>query len=184
MGDQNKKPSVARENEDAEEGTDISRSAPGLKPLTNVPESVVKQDHPESGQILERIEDLIAEPEIGPETEEEVGARRDLNRVVHRMLILGLLLSTAVLFSGLALSAISHRPLPTRVSEFRQLFRGLRTADPPSILSLGILLLIATPVLRVIGSLFEFLQKRDWRYAIITSVVLLILIVSVIAGSG
>jgi uncharacterized membrane protein len=100
------------------------------------------------------------------------------------MLILGLVFSTGVLVVGLALSAIFHTPLPTKVTGFHQLFVGLKKGSPPSVLSLGILLLIATPVLRVLGSLAEFMLKRDWLFAIVTSFVLLILALSLIVGKG
>jgi uncharacterized membrane protein len=100
------------------------------------------------------------------------------------MLILGLVFSTAVLFVGLALSAMFHIPLPTKVTGFHQLFQGLKRGSPPSVLSLGILLLISTPVLRVFGSLVEFILKRDWLYAGVTSLVLLILAISLIVGKG
>jgi uncharacterized membrane protein len=141
-------------------------------------------DDSETVQILNGALGLLAVPEIGPETEEEVKTRRELNVAVHRMLILGLILSTTVLCIGLVLSAVNPMPEPSRVTDFRLVFNGLRRGSPASILSLGILLLIATPVLRVLGSLIEFIGKRDWRYALLTSLVLLILGISVYFGKG
>jgi uncharacterized membrane protein len=166
------------ENGKSRQGPEASTDPPRHEAETDA------RDAPESERILHGILNLIPEHEIEPETEEEIEARRELNRVVHRMLILGLVLSTAVLFVGLALSAISHHRLPTKVLEFQEIFRGLKAGSPPSFLSLGILLLIATPVLRVFGSLAEFIGKKDWRFAVITSVVLIILAISVIAGKG
>ena len=46
------------------------------------------------------------------------------------------------------------------------------------IIQLGLLVLIATPVARVIFSLFGFLIEKDWIYVAITSIVLIILSVS------
>lgn len=132
--------------------------------------------------ILNSVLGLFATREVGLESEREVKSRHDLNRVVHRMLILGLVFCTVTLFIGLALSAIYHHPLPAKVLPFREIFKGLKTGSPPSFLSLGILMLIATPVLRVFGSLVEFVVKRDWRYACITLTVILILGVSVFIG--
>ncbi len=116
--------------------------------------------------------------------EDSVQAGIDLNRAIHRMLILGLVVSTAAMLAGLALSAMNHSPLPTRIIPFAQIFSGLKTGAPASFLSLGMLLLIATPVLRVIGSIAEFIIQRDWRYACVTLMVLLILIISVVVGRG
>ena len=154
--------------------------------VENVPDYHTQHggDNRESVRILHGILGLITTPEIiGPETEQELKARHDLNEVVHRMLILGLVLSTVCIFTGLGLSGISHHPLPSKVSGLRQVLDGLKKASPPSFLDLGILLLIATPVLRVVGSLVEFAQKRDWRYICVTSVVLIVLAISVAVGS-
>lgn len=46
----------------------------------------------------------------------------------------------------------------------------------------GIYLLILTPVLRVVISIYAFYQEKDMLYVKITSLVLLILIISVIVG--
>jgi uncharacterized membrane protein len=53
---------------------------------------------------------------------------------------------------------------------------------PSGVLALGLLVLIATPILRVIGSVIAFLYEGDWRYAGITFLVLCIVILSVIFG--
>jgi uncharacterized membrane protein len=134
-------------------------------------------------RVLRGVLGLFTTAEIGQETEAEVKIRRELNEAVHRMLILGLILSTSVLFVGLALSVITHQPVPSKVESFEHLFIGIKKGSPSSILCLGILLLITTPVLRVIGSLIEFIDKRDWRYALVTSVVLIVLAAGVFIGS-
>jgi uncharacterized membrane protein len=115
---------------------------------------------------------------------EEANNRRDLNQVILRMLILGLILSATVLLAGLVLSAIAHQPVPSKALSFKQVLGGLRTGSPAGLFSLGILLLIATPVLRVVGSLFEFIATRDWRYVFVASLVLLILATSALVGIG
>jgi uncharacterized membrane protein len=112
----------------------------------------------------------------------EAANRRNLNHVIQRMLILGLILSAAVLVAGLVCSAIAHQPVASKTLSFKQVLDGLSTGSPASFLSLGILLLIATPVLRVVGSLFEFVATRDWHYVLVTSLVLLILAISAFVG--
>jgi uncharacterized membrane protein len=44
--------------------------------------------------------------------------------------------------------------------------------------SLGILLLIATPVARVIFTVFAFAHERDWTYVVVTLIVLALLLYS------
>jgi uncharacterized membrane protein len=57
---------------------------------------------------------------------------------------------------------------------------GLRAR---SVIQFGILLLIATPILRVAVSLVGFALERDRAYVLITAVVLLILLYSLIGGA-
>lgn len=50
------------------------------------------------------------------------------------------------------------------------------------IIQLGLLVLIATPVARVIFSLIGFLIEKDWIYVVITSTVLIILSISLFSN--
>jgi uncharacterized membrane protein len=61
-------------------------------------------------------------------------------------------------------------------------FRGVRDLQGRSIVLLGLLLLIATPVLRVAVSIFAFVYEHDRAYVIITSIVLLLLLLSFFLG--
>ena len=126
----------------------------------------------------------LATAGIEPEEEPEILARRDLNQVIHSMLTVGLVTTTVVLLLGFALSIIYRQPLAEKASGFSEILPGLRRGDPESFLDLGLLLLIATPILRVIGSLIEFISKRNWRYTYITSLVLLVLALSMMLGKG
>jgi uncharacterized membrane protein len=125
---------------------------------------------------------ILAAPEMIPKAEPETGNRRELNEVVHRMLILGLAFSTTVIFVGLVLCLIYNCPMPNAVSGFRDVWTGLSKGSPGSFLYSGILLLILTPILRVFGSLFEFIRKQDWRYALVTLLVLVILTIGIVVG--
>lgn len=50
--------------------------------------------------------------------------------------------------------------------------------SPEGLIQLGVLALIATPVLRVAFSLLAFARERDRTYVVLTSVVLLVLLLS------
>ncbi len=63
-------------------------------------------------------------------------------------------------------------------------FQGLGAGDPLAVITLGLLLLLLTPVLRVVVSIAAFAIERDWRYVVITTIVLIILIVSFLLGKG
>ncbi len=59
---------------------------------------------------------------------------------------------------------------------------GVRALDPESLIQLGILLLIATPVARVVFCLVGFMVQRDRVYVAISLLVLAILTYSLVHG--
>jgi len=50
------------------------------------------------------------------------------------------------------------------------------------VITVGVLLLIATPLLRVVASIVGFAFDRDWTYVMITSTVLALVLVSFLLG--
>jgi uncharacterized membrane protein len=52
------------------------------------------------------------------------------------------------------------------------------------IIQLGLLFLVATPVARVAFSIFAFAVQRDWRYVVVTVIVLGVLIFSLTGGQA
>ncbi len=109
---------------------------------------------------------------------------RDLNDAVHRILVIGLVISTGLLLTGIFLDLVLGRSLPTATLAPGQVVGALLSLRPSGFLSLGLLVLLVTPIVRVIGSVIVFIWERDWRFALVTSVVLAIMIVSVIVGHG
>jgi uncharacterized membrane protein len=51
-----------------------------------------------------------------------------------------------------------------------------------AIMTVGLLVLIATPVLRVAASIGAFLIRRDWRFVFITTSVFLVIVLSAFLG--
>jgi uncharacterized membrane protein len=62
--------------------------------------------------------------------------------------------------------------------------RAALVGKPYAIIGLGMLLLIATPVVRVALSVIFFLVQQDWLYVGITVFVLAVLLVSMVVGVG
>jgi uncharacterized membrane protein len=56
------------------------------------------------------------------------------------------------------------------------IWKGVAAIEPRSVIQLGLLLLIATPIARVALSVFAFAAQRDRTYVVITLVVLAVLI--------
>jgi uncharacterized membrane protein len=118
--------------------------------------------------------------------EDEKAARqgRNLNWVVHGVLIVGLGLSTILMVLGLALDFVRHQELPTMAPDLREVFHRTAEFRPSGFLTLGLLVLVATPILRVLGSFIAFLYEHDWRYAAVTAVVLVVVGLSLLFGRG
>ncbi len=107
---------------------------------------------------------------------------RDLNDVVHRILVIGLVVSTVLLLIGLIPDLILNRSLPTAALPPAAAVQRSLQLHPGGFLSLGLLVLLFTPVLRVVGSIFVFLWERDWLYFGVTILVFAIMLISIVVG--
>jgi uncharacterized membrane protein len=110
-----------------------------------------------------------------------------LDRMVGIVLRTGVVLSAAIVFIGGAMWLSGHVPVQdhrkfqgpaVQYTHFSAILHGAAGLDPLSIVQLGLLLLIATPVVRVIACVAGFAFERDWTYAIISAIVLLMLLIS------
>ena len=77
---------------------------------------------------------------------------------------------------------LTGRNLPTVTLVPREAFMAVFALRPSGFLSLGLLVLLITPIVRVIGSIVVFVWERDWRFALVTSFVLIVMTVSIIVG--
>jgi len=75
-------------------------------------------------------------------------------------------------------SLIPHGNFPVSLTGIAT---GLGSLDPFSIIELGFLVLLATPVARVALSLFLFAAEKDMMYVYLTAAVLAILLFSILA---
>ena len=124
--------------------------------------------------------------------------RIDIELLISITLRTGVAISVAVMLFGLAVTFAHHpdyfhsRPALGQLTNSREVFAntlgavfgGVRGLRGQSIATLGILLLIATPVVRVAISVVLFAVQRDRRYVLITAVVLALLLTSLISGLG
>jgi uncharacterized membrane protein len=112
--------------------------------------------------------------------------------------ILGTLLQSGVIISGLVVLAggilylLRYARLPVHYENFvaeRESLRSLAAVgnqalhgDGRAVIECGLLLLIATPVARVLFSIIAFALEKDQLYVVLTLVVFLILIYSLFSG--
>ena len=113
--------------------------------------------------------------------------------LLGRLLRSGVILAAAVVFVGgvwyLAQSKSEvenykiFRGEPADLTHAAQIIRQSVSLNPLGLIQLGLLLLIATPVARVVFSVVGFAIERDWLYVVITLLVLLTLLYSLASSS-
>ncbi|HET8841530.1 MAG TPA: DUF1634 domain-containing protein [Ktedonobacteraceae bacterium] len=111
------------------------------------------------------------------------------NQVLGRILQIGVMVSSVIICFGLILSCVhpdqfSGQHLLRFPHTLGEVGNGLLTWQPQAFIALGLLLLIATPVIRVASSIFGFALQHDRRYVVIASLVLAILLLSFLLGKG
>jgi len=123
---------------------------------------------------------------------------RKVELAISALLRVGVLTSLLVVLAGTVVTFVHHPhylsshhdlgPLTTPGAVFPHslpsLVRGLEHGQGRAIVMAGLLLLIATPVLRVAVSVLAFVYQRDRIFVGITTVVLTLLLVSFVLGRG
>jgi uncharacterized membrane protein len=116
----------------------------------------------------------------------------ELDLSVAAMLRVGITLAALVVFLGGVLYLrypwlphpdYTHFTPPTpALSTLRGVVHGALHLDPPSIIQAGLILLIATPVARVVFCVVGFARQRDLVYTAISVIVLAVLTYSLTVG--
>ena len=121
---------------------------------------------------------------------------RDVNMqaVLGWVLRIGVFVSMIVVFIGGVIYIYRHghsiadyhdfKGVPQFVHTIPGIIHGIATLRGRAIIQAGIMLLIATPVIRIIFSAFGFILERDWLYLSITLIVLAIIIAGIFTGSA
>lgn len=102
-----------------------------------------------------------------------------------------LVVGTVLVFHHHPLYRSSHDDLPTLTSpdadyphSIGEVLRAVQEGRGQGMAMLGLLLLIATPVLRVAVSIVLFAIERDWLFTTITAFVLALLILAFVLGAS
>lgn len=108
--------------------------------------------------------------------------------ILARVLQIGVVLAAAIVAFGGAVFLWRHagenpayhvfRGEPSDFRSVRGIVAEARSLSGRGLVQLGLLVLIATPVARVVFSVIGFARQRDWLYVAITLVVLSLLIYS------
>ncbi|MES2378008.1 MAG: DUF1634 domain-containing protein [Bacteroidota bacterium] len=115
----------------------------------------------------------------------------DIKTAIGWVLRIGVLTSTGIVLLGGIIYLYRHgHTVPdyrtfAGVPDFVQpggIINGILTFRGRAIIQAGIILLIATPVLRVVFSAIGFILEKDYLYVGITILVLLIIFMSMLGG--
>jgi uncharacterized membrane protein len=116
----------------------------------------------------------------------------DMQAVIGWILRAGVLISMSVVFVGGVLYLYRHgqshvdystfKGVPDFVHSAGGIINGIFTGRGRAIIQAGIILLIATPIIRVVFSAIGFVLEKDYLYLGITLLVLLIIVASMLSG--
>ena len=111
-----------------------------------------------------------------------------LDERISALLRAGTLSSAFVILLGGVLYLARHgseRPdyhtfhgVPTQLHTLSGIFSGAFHGQSLAIIQLGLLMLIATPIARVLFSVIAFLAERDYLYVVVSAIVLAVLLYS------
>jgi len=110
--------------------------------------------------------------------------------IMGNLLRLGVLLSSVVILTGSVIYLLHHgnehphyhtfSSEPKKYTHIGSIVRDAFAGTGRSIIQLGVLLLIATPIARVAFSIVGFLMEKDLLYIVVTLVVLGVLLFSIL----
>jgi len=116
----------------------------------------------------------------------------DIQSLIGQVLRGGMIVSMSIVFLGGILFMYRHGHSIPDYKEFKGIPRFLQTPGSlvnaaiifkgQAIIQLGIILLIATPILRVVFSTIGFALEKDYLYVGISLLVLLIIFASMMSG--
>jgi uncharacterized membrane protein len=123
---------------------------------------------------------------------------RQVELLISNLLRIGVRISLALVVLGTIMTFSRHEDYLSQPSaltrltapgagfphSLRGVWAGLRNLSGQAVVALGLLLLIATPVMRVAISIFGFLYEKDRLYVLITTTVLALLLISFLLGKA
>ena len=124
-------------------------------------------------------------------TEQHKFKDKDMQLIIGWLLRLGWVIDVTIVIIGGIMYLLRHGRTTADYTTFRGvpdfiyppgIIRGIFDFKARAIIQAGIILLIATPVLRVIFSAIGFLMEKDYLYIAVSLLVLLIIICSMFSG--
>jgi len=106
--------------------------------------------------------------------------------VIGQLLRYGVLLSSVIVAAGGIIYLYRHgtqAPLyhqfkgePSKMKEIKPLWQAVLRGEGRPLIQLGLMVLVATPIARILFSVVGYLLEKDYLYTVITGVVLLVIL--------
>ncbi|MXV49976.1 DUF1634 domain-containing protein [Pedobacter sp. HMF7647] len=116
----------------------------------------------------------------------------DLETIMGSLLRIGVLIAATVVLIGGILYLFQHGRAephyhtfsgePKDLKNIKSIFTEVFKLQSTAIIQLGVLVLIATPIARIIFSIVGFVLEKDYLYVVITFIVLGIIAFSMLSG--
>jgi uncharacterized membrane protein len=143
----------------------------------------------------EPVKELARSTPSAPDPSDQV---RKTEAAISAILRIGVALSIVVIAAGLVLSFVRHPEYRTSSTvrqtiiqghfvfphSFGTLVSGLGSGQGGSLVALGLLLLLLTPIARVAVSIVAFVYQRDRTYVVLGAYVLVVLVTSFLLGKA
>lgn len=116
----------------------------------------------------------------------------DIQALIGQVLRLGMIVSISIVFLGGIIYLYRHghsvpnyrvfKGIPPFLQHTGSLLQAAFQIRGQAIIQLGVILLVATPILRVVFSMIGFMLEKDYMYVAISFLVLLIIFASMMGG--
>lgn len=113
-------------------------------------------------------------------TEQQIPREDLIYHSAAKVLRYGFLISAVTLVLGAAWSIVDRHPLSTDVLPFQDIPGALADGNPSSLIDLGILLMMLTPVATVLVIAVDFFRLGERKFVTLSLGVLAILITSIV----
>jgi uncharacterized membrane protein len=117
---------------------------------------------------------------------------KDMQGIIGWVLRLGVVISMCIVFVGGVIYLFRHgrevadhhtfTGIPQFIRTAGGIFKGVFTIRGQAIIQMGIALLIATPILRIVFAIIGFALEKDRLYVFISLIVLAIIFASMLSG--
>lgn len=105
-----------------------------------------------------------------------------VRKILRIVLLAGMVLSVSVMMAGLIMYSVSSGEWEEKALSLNEIAAGIVHGNPIALIDLGILLLIATPLTRVISTTIIFLHSGEMRFVVIALLVLVVITAAVLSG--